>query len=158
MVAPDRSELVARIAETDTRLRHLMLRWAGPLPVPSDLTLRQLQVLGLLHGATSLTGHDLAQALDVSTATVSGLVDRMVTKGLVQRTPDPDDRRRVLLSVTGQGQAVLEGLDAAGRQGRDALLERLDPADLTELARLFDVLLQTARDLDADGGAPHTRP
>ncbi|MCE0487206.1 MarR family winged helix-turn-helix transcriptional regulator [Ornithinimicrobium sediminis] len=158
MVTPERAALVARIADTDTRVRHLMLRWAGPLQVPSDLTLRQLQVLGLLHGHDGVTGHELAETLGVSTATVSGLVERMVGKHLVRRSPDPDDRRKVLLSVTPEGQQVLQGLDAASSAGRDRLLERLDPADLAELARLFDLLLRAAEEVEAEAtGAQDTR-
>lgn len=71
-------------------------------------------------------------------ATVNELADRK----LVERTPDPDDRRRNVITITGAGRRHLRRLDCLLSDVQDELLEPLSPeerADLTRLlARLVD--------------------
>lgn len=47
----------------------------------------------------------LARRLDVSTAAATGIVDRLSSRGHVERTPDPDDRRRTQLRLTSSGSS-----------------------------------------------------
>jgi DNA-binding MarR family transcriptional regulator len=93
-----------------------------------------LKMLGA-NGAMRVT--DLATCASLDPSTVSRHVTQLHRAGLIERTPDPDDRRaqRVQLSSLGLGQ-----LDAAIR-ARMAVLERAlnswDPADVRELDRLL---------------------
>jgi DNA-binding MarR family transcriptional regulator len=83
----------------------------------ADLTLPQYRLLSLLEtgGATATYA---AERLAVSPPSVTAIVDGMVTKGLVQRAPVVEDRRRVELAITNDGHAVLTKADAM-------ILERL---------------------------------
>ncbi|MBW8173856.1 MarR family transcriptional regulator [Ornithinimicrobium sp. Arc0846-15] len=153
-----RAQLEADLASVEQQLRSVMLRQAGAIAYPSDLTLRQLQTLGLLHGATGMTGQVLADLLEISTPTVSGLIDRLVVKGLVARTPDQSDRRRVMLTLSEHGVDVLVQLDAAGRIQRDALLRELPVADVAHLHRIFSQLLAIASRGEAAGNGNDESP
>ena len=65
--------------------------------------------LGLLYSLDGEAGVPMAQvgrALDLSPAGLTGLVDRMVRAGLVERRPSPSDRRAVELHATERGRAV----------------------------------------------------
>lgn len=142
-----REALTTQIADSEARLHALMMGMAPSMVVPADLTLRQVQVLGLVRATPDTTGQALAQALGVSTPTISGLVDRVVAKGWVERRPDEQDRRRVLLRLTPDGEAVLIGLEAPGLRMRTALMGRLDEPELEGLAHLLRRLEQVAGEL-----------
>ena len=73
---------------------------------------------------------DFAAGLGTSKQAASQLVDTMVARGYVERTPDPDDRRRVVVTLTERGRAaahvVRHAVDAVdgeliGRVGADRL-------------------------------------
>jgi DNA-binding MarR family transcriptional regulator len=65
---------------------------------PQLICLRQLSVVGPMQ-----TSH-LAEAVNLSSATVCGILDRLEERGLVIRERQPDDRRRVLVSLSDSGR------------------------------------------------------
>lgn len=95
-----------------------------------DLTLSQYRLLAFLSQG-DWAASALADRLDVSRPSVTGLVDGLVKRGLVERRPGVDDRRRVDHVLT-----------AAGKQALRAADERADAAIRTVFA-----------DLDADVAA-----
>lgn len=148
-----RARLVARVADAEDELHALVVRCLGPVVVPADLTLRQVQVLALVRSNPDLTGQDLARLLDVTTPTTSGIVERIVSRGWLERRPDPEDRRRTLLRVTAEGEEVLDALEGPPRQARARLLDGLQVEELEDLARLVGRLLDLAREPGAGRGA-----
>ena len=77
-----------------------------------ELSLPQYRVLALLT-AGSAAGSALASKLAVSPPSVTALVDGLVGRGLVERRPDPLDRRRVSHLLTDKGRRALSDADAA---------------------------------------------
>ena len=71
----------------------------GPI-LGSTLTMQQLKLVALLATHGPLGGHDLARHLEVSMPTVSGIVDRLVERGMVERRADPRDRRVRLTALS----------------------------------------------------------
>ncbi|MCM3662416.1 MarR family transcriptional regulator [Georgenia satyanarayanai] len=106
----------------------------GPI-LGSTLTMQQLRLVALLASHGPLGGHDLARHLDVSMPTVSGIVDRLVERGMVERREDPTDRRVRLTALSPAGQAFVAEHDAAGWRVGMEILQTLDPEDLRALAR-----------------------
>lgn len=78
--------------------RHLVQTSRAEL-ARSGLTAAQVSVVSLLGNRNSMTLSELSRELELSHSTVSGIVDRLQTKGVVQRTPDPDDRRYSRISL-----------------------------------------------------------
>ncbi len=74
----------------------------------SRLTLPQLRVLYQLRRRPGVTTGELARALGIAVSTTSGLVIKLVDRGLVQRATGPGDRRQVPLHLTEPG-ATLAG-------------------------------------------------
>jgi DNA-binding MarR family transcriptional regulator len=66
----------------------------------STLTLAQARALGYLARREGLRQVDLADLLDVQPITLARLIDQLVQHGLVERRPDPDDRRAHRLYLT----------------------------------------------------------
>ena len=144
-----REQLTARIARSEEELHAVVVRWLDPVRVPADLTLRQVQVLALVRATPDLTGQELARVLDVTTPTTSGIVDRIASRGWLERREDPTDRRRSLLRVTPEGEAVLTALEDPPRRARARLLEGLAVEELDDLARLVDRMLEVGRQVAA---------
>ncbi len=70
------------------------------------LTLPQLRVLFLLRSVPGMTTGAIADQLGVTTPTISGLVDKLVRAGLVERGHDAHDRRTIPLRLTEEGESV----------------------------------------------------
>lgn len=86
----------------------------------------------------------LAGWLDVVPRSITSLVDDLEQAGLVERAPDPTDRRATLVSLTAQGREVLAAADAERRRRADELLSRLSDEERAELLRLLHVLADDA--------------
>ena len=77
----------------------------------------------------------------VTSGTMTNRVDRLAARGLVERLPDPRDRRGVLVRLTGAGRTTVDGaLDALLARER-GLLTGLDVDDRTRLAGLLRELV-----------------
>ncbi|MBN1341229.1 MAG: winged helix-turn-helix transcriptional regulator [Phycisphaerae bacterium] len=72
------------------------------------LTGPQLTILKELGGHCSRSVGDLARAVHLSQATVTGIVDRLERRGLVERSRSDSDRRRVVVTLTVTAQAILD--------------------------------------------------
>lgn len=86
-----------------------------------DLTVPQLTALFLLSRSAPTSVGQLAEMLGTRVSSARLLVDRLVQAGLVERSPDPDDRRRVLLVVSGAGVDLLRRLREGNVQLRQWL-------------------------------------
>jgi DNA-binding MarR family transcriptional regulator len=81
---------------------------------------------------------DLAAELGVDVSTVSRQVQALEQKGLVDREPDPDDGRAMLLQLTRKGKAVRSKMQAAWQETIAGVLVNWKPADISEFAVLLD--------------------
>jgi DNA-binding MarR family transcriptional regulator len=77
----------------------------------------------------------------VTSGTMTNRVDRLVARGLVERLPDPDDRRGVLVRLTGEGKETVDRAFAALLDAERALLAELGTEDRERLAGLLRPLL-----------------
>ena len=68
-------------------------------------------------------------------------VDRLAARGLVERLPDPHDRRGVLVRLTPQGRSTVDGAFEALLDAERQLLADLPAADRTRLAGLLRTLM-----------------
>jgi DNA-binding MarR family transcriptional regulator len=105
---------------------------------PCGLSLAKMGALRILNDADGpVPLGQLACKLCCVKSNVTQLVDRLEGEGLVQRIPDPADRRSVLALITDAGRERLgEALDARDR-AEAALLADLDEAELGRLTTLF---------------------
>jgi DNA-binding MarR family transcriptional regulator len=72
-------------------------------------------------GEDTCSPGDLSSDLDLSSGAMTSRLDKLETRGLIRRLPDPDDRRGVLLELTDAGDAAwTESTNAQAR--REALL------------------------------------
>jgi long-chain acyl-CoA synthetase len=77
-----------------------------------ELTLPQFRVLGILAEGSSAASH-LADRLAVRRPSITALIDGLEARGLVDRRQEEDDRRRVALRLTKEGERILTEADRA---------------------------------------------
>ena len=104
-----------------------------------QLSLTQLRVLAILRDRTPRMS-DLAAHLGLDRSTVSGLIDRAETAGLVERRADAADGRaaRVALTDTGRALAIAGAREIAA--GITPLLARLSDPQRRQLAALLELV------------------
>jgi len=94
------------------------------------LSLVHLNVLSVLEAEGPISMGRLAEALDVSVASATGIVSRMTTRGVVERRHDSADRRVVLVHLTEAGANVNQSLEAHHRERLGELLKQLSAEEM----------------------------
>jgi|SRR5579859_1656680 len=97
------------------------------------LSLVHLNVLVELEAHGPMPMGRLAEALEVSVASATGIVDRMEKRGFVERRHDEEDRRIVLVGSTPAAAAVFDSLQQRRREGLERLLKGLSDRQLASL-------------------------
>lgn len=127
------------------RLRPALLKLARELRRESHslgVTGGQVSLLFQIQRHRGIGVRGLAALERISAAAMSGYVDRLERAGLVQRTPDPLDRRRHGLSVTEEGERVLRSVKSRRTAWLAARLEQLPPDELAALDAAVEPLLK----------------
>jgi DNA-binding MarR family transcriptional regulator len=83
----------------------------------------------------------LFKGLMLSSAGITSRLDRLEKRGFVKRTPDPEDRRAVLVELTGAGRKVLDEAVASNTKSEAALLDSLSAKEVSALGKLLRKLL-----------------
>jgi DNA-binding MarR family transcriptional regulator len=131
-------------------LRHLVSWQAGrvatigarltaqymPLEARSDYA-----VLSSLDEYGSLSQADLGRLLGLDRNNVNGILVRLETQRMVTRKPDPDDRRRNVVTITRAGRSRLSKLRGHAGLVQRELLAGLDEAERDDLVRLLEKVL-----------------
>jgi DNA-binding MarR family transcriptional regulator len=95
------------------------------------------RILLLLSDGAGHPMTEIAEFALLPAPSVTRLIDRMVTGGLVHRTADPRDRRRVLVHLTPRGRALQRRLDELVEREQSAVLAGAEPADAERLLLLL---------------------
>ena len=107
------------------------------------LTMREIHVLLFLANNPGYdTARDITALRGLSKSQVSQAVDLLAADGLLQRTPDPQDRRVVHLAVTGLGQPLVQECQAIQERCSQRLLSALTPEQQTQFRALLSTLLE----------------
>src|SRR5689334_42189 len=133
-------EVLSRV----TRLGHHLDRARRQAFAEHDIESWEFDVLAALRRAGDpyeLSPGRLLRETLVTSGTMTNRVDRLVGRGLVQRFPDPADRRGVLVRLTPDGKATVDGAFEALLDAERDLLADLSPADREALAGHLRTLL-----------------
>ncbi|MFB6891152.1 MarR family winged helix-turn-helix transcriptional regulator [Kitasatospora sp. NPDC056327] len=112
-----------------------------------SLTGAQAKVLALLRRGP-MPMRRIAQTLSCEPSNITGIVDRLETRGFVTRQPDPQDRRVKLVAATGTGATASAELRESLNFAREPLAA-LGPQERTQLRDLLRRMLSGATDTDA---------
>jgi DNA-binding MarR family transcriptional regulator len=100
-----------------------------------------LSALRRAGGANELSPGQLIRETMVTSGTMTNRVDRLMGKGLVDRLPDPDDRRGVLVRLTTRGRSAVDAALEDLLRREQTLLRDLSADERDSLARLLRVVV-----------------
>ena len=113
----------------------------------SDLTPVQFAALSEVRAHPGIDQATLAGLIAFDRTTTSGVVDRLVHKGLLARQVSPTDRRARTLAISARGRRLLEQIEPAVRRAQDVMLSGLDGDEATEFIRLLSKAVSALNDL-----------
>jgi DNA-binding MarR family transcriptional regulator len=135
-----KQELTERFTELVEQIKECM--HSHPLEEWPDLelTIPQIKTLTLLRHQGPQRMGSIATYLGSTLSSSTSIIDRLVDKGLVERLPDPDDRRVVICQLTPRGQEATEQFWRIGRTRVVELAERLDIEELKIVVHAMELL------------------
>ena len=131
-----------------SRVTQLAARFTQALEMASaqqGLTKASFEALAVLRRSgrpCRLSQNRLMQELSLTPGTVSARITRLAGDGLVERLPDPDDRRGVIVALTDKGESAFESIVDQHLATERRLLRALDAGEQDVLAGLLRRLLQ----------------
>ena len=108
--------------------------------VEHGLKARSYSVLVLTSGVARPSQRELAEFLRLDPSQVVSLVDELQSRGLVERTPDPRDRRANVVVATDAGRALVEVARESARRAEEGVHAQLTSDERATLARLLRTL------------------
>ncbi|AFU03829.1 MarR family winged helix-turn-helix transcriptional regulator [Nocardia brasiliensis] len=99
------------------------------------------RILAALNEFGAASQADLGRRCHMDRSDVVAAINELSAQDFVERTPDPDDRRRNIVTLTEAGDRQLRRLDRALAEVQDDLLAPLSAADRQDLTRLLATLL-----------------
>jgi len=111
--------------------------WAG-----RGMTLLQLTALHVIGAQAPVTLTDVAKALGTGLPATSAMVDRLIRTGLVCSAPDPQDRRRIQLTITARAKPTIGEINPNTARRLQAALQHMGPQ---AHGYLIDVLRETVQ-------------
>ncbi len=111
--------------------------WEQDVVRGTGITLQQMHTLEILGSGGEMRMKELAGKMSITTGSLTVLVDRLVRAGLVERIPNPQDRRSIQVGLTPEGRRLFEEHHALHGQLSQDMAGALAPE---ELARFMDML------------------
>jgi DNA-binding MarR family transcriptional regulator len=133
---PDANVLATEAVMNTIRTADLLFDRIGRLLRPLGVSAAGGLVLGLLRDNGALAPSELGQRLIVTRATVTGVVDSLERRGYVRRTPNPADRRSLLVELTPDGRRVVREVRTLIHRNEKSWMSPLSDDDLRAYVEL----------------------
>jgi DNA-binding MarR family transcriptional regulator len=149
-IDPNAISIVVRLLAAQNLLLTALRRGLGP-----DLSLARFDLLAQLAREDGQTLAQLSRRMLVTAGNLTGLVDRAERDGIVERRPDPNDRRLTRVSLTARGQKLAQKAIARHAELAEEILGPLQAKEREELRRLLGRLREA---LDIAVEPPQSKP
>lgn len=137
------NDVISHPLTVANELRPVLLRLARELRKETEqlgVTSRQVTLLWLIRGNPGLSLRELAAEEGISAPALSGHVDRLEKAQLIDRVRDEDDRRRVGLSLTDEGERLLKRVRARRTTWLTERLRGLQDEEVEAIAAAIEPL------------------
>ncbi len=108
----------------------------------TQLTPLQFAALVKLRDLKEVSQNHLGRLTAMDAATMQGVIKRLASRSLIKRRPDPDDRRRLIVSLSSEGYELVNTLVTSGSDITAQTLEPLCPAERKQFLDLLTKLAQ----------------
>jgi len=138
-----RQQLLLKIISLQQQFDQVMVQHRFQNWMEMDLTTLQFKCLFFIVQTGIATSSKLSQALGVTPADVTGVIDRLIIQGSVQRQENPDDRRIIFLQATEKGKKIIETLCRNTGEHFSRMLEGLSEEELDHIYLGFSAIVRT---------------
>ena len=114
-----------------THFRNAMNEWAG-------LNATDMECLRLLSQKGTATPTELAKHTGLTSGATTAMLDRLEKAGLIERRPNPNDRRGTLIAPEKSSNAKMAGWFESARKAQDALMSTYSESELEIIADVFE--------------------
>ncbi len=129
-----------RLMRLMKRLKHLRL---GDFPHSRyDVTFSQMELIRFVGNHPGCHLQDIAEGLDLTSATVSVGIRRLVEEGWIERNPDPQDGRAACLHLTPESEEIFQKAAQAMVLGMRTFIEQLTSSEQEQLFGLLEKAIQ----------------
>lgn len=104
------------------------------------------RIMAVLYGTNGVTVGGLARRCLIKQPTVTKNIDRMEERGLVARSPSPEDRRQVIISLTDQGRAIVADLVRRAGAHEAEVLAEFSSDEAETLKRVLRRLIESHKE------------
>ena len=111
------------------------------LKVVDDITVDQKLVLQYLNDRPELSQNEIAELVFKDNASLTRMIDLMVRKGFLDRSINPDDRRRFQIELTSKGKDVLEKLAPVIAENRKRAFAGISEEELVQLEQTLNKII-----------------
>jgi len=131
------SEFADQLNEIMSVLTREFVKFNTPEFYKVKITLPQSVVLCILHKTGESKMTDIAHMINVTTAAMTGIIDRLVKSGCVVRINDPKDRRITKVRLTPKGNQVVENMIEQRKKLTIKLFEMISQSEREEYLRIL---------------------
>jgi DNA-binding MarR family transcriptional regulator len=134
--------LAEELAEIATQLQRSFLVELSTEVNRGNISIPQYTLLGFLNQSAGLNMSQLAELMRHTTPATTGLVDRLVEAGLVERFNHPKDRRQVLVRITDKGRDLVEGMRRGIVRNILEIFKDISPEDQEAWIRVYRTIVR----------------
>ncbi|RDJ98632.1 MarR family winged helix-turn-helix transcriptional regulator [Paraburkholderia lacunae] len=120
-----------------TKARNLIAAEMDAALKDLDITSQQMGILLSMQRGTASTPFELSKLLGIDTGLMTRMLDKLETRGLLERSRSGDDRRVVNLTLTEKGEEIAAQIPKIAPQVLNARLKNFTKAEFEELRRLL---------------------
>ena len=135
---PENFSLTQSVGFLLTKARNLITTEMDTALKDLDITGPQMGILLAMQRGLASTPFELSKMLSVDTGLMTRMLDKLETKGLLERSRSVDDRRVVNLVLTKKGEAIAAEIPTIAPEVLNVRLKKFTKAEFDELCRLLN--------------------
>ena len=127
---------------------HRSMRGWNHFAKSTGLSMPQISILMQLHHKGPCGMSEVSNRFDISAAAASQLVEKLVHAGYLERAEDPTDRRAKLLTLSTQGEELIQKGAEERYHWLDDLTSKLSTVEQTKVVEALDILTKAAQTME----------
>jgi DNA-binding MarR family transcriptional regulator len=128
------------------RLQQMAVAVFAEETVAFGITPVQYAAMQAVHDQPQMDQRSLSRNIGFDTSTIGGVIDRLEKRGLMQRNASEEDRRVRLLTLTGEGEALLNEVQPAMLRAQVRMLAPLSETDRRRFMKMLKILVGDVED------------